>query len=154
MGGRLVYKVVLTTEISRQMDEAETALSARLKARTGVASDVQILNRSELNVDGIGYSNFFLFSEEWEGEEVYFQVHSDPLERVQTSVLAGPGSGQEQELPRLAFVDRLFTDFSLHEFAFIISPGKEELSGKEFFFSRPVDSSFPFILVPPPEAVA
>jgi hypothetical protein len=153
IGGRLCYKVIYTVEISRQMNEAEQALAESIQHETGIIAQVEVLERSEIDIDGIGYSNFFMFSGNVDGETVYYKVNSDPVDLFDHEIYAGqPGS--EENSPKMVLLDRLFSDFLLQQAGLPITPKVFVLPARNF---HSVDLSDIFPLsspTPPPESIA
>lgn len=153
IGGRLCYKVIYTVEISRQMNAAEQALAESIQAETGIIAHVEVLERSEIDIDGIGYSNFFMFSGNVDGETLYYKVNADPVDLFDHEIFAGQ-SGSEEKSPKTAFLDRLFSDFLLQRADLPITPKVFVLPARNFHsLVLPDISPLPFPS-PPPEAIA
>ena len=150
----MVYKVVYSVEVERQMDESEKAISEAVKSETGIEPHVEVLDRTELNIDGIGYSGFFLFSREIDGDSVYFEVDPDPVTIAEGEYLAGPGNDPEENTPTKAFIDRVFSDFTFSSLEYPLSPIHFDLPERNFSYFHPAEKhSFP-IPAPPPERLA
>ena len=153
IGGRLCYKVIYSVEISRQMNEAEMAVAESLMSETGIEAHVQILDRTEINIDGIGYSNFFLFSREMEGETVYYQLNSAPADLVDFELVLDPDGDAQERSPKMALLDRLFSDFTLYDSGLSITPKAVKLPARNFSTPGALEI-IPFHpLSPPPEAL-
>lgn len=146
----MVYRVVYTVEVKRQMSEAENAVSEAVRAETGIEAHVEILDRAEVNIDGIGYSGFFMFSREMDGNPVYFQF-TDPISLADSEFLAGPGSDPEEGTPRMIFFKWVFTDFTPHDLALAVSPRTIGLPERNFAIAPPVEKQESTCCTPPPE---
>lgn len=150
VGGRMVYRVVYTVEVKRQMNEAENAVSEAVRAETGIEAHVEIFDRAEVNIDGIGYSGFFMFSREMDGNPVYFQV-TDPVALEDGEFLAGPGSDPDENSPQMIFFKWVFTDFTPHHLILTVSPRTIGLPERNFAITPPAESREFTNHTPPPE---
>lgn len=94
------------------MSAVEKMVAARLLAETGLDMQVEILQRSEINVDGIAYSNTLRFSKDIEGETVIFRINPSPADRLNYQIAHDLPLQPNEQSPIVLHMDQLFPYFT------------------------------------------
>lgn len=111
LGSHLMYAV----EVAVQMDQPELELAEKIRAEAEVDVQVEILDDDRLEqLQQLGYSSPFIFSEEIDGEAVYYTIDQARTETVQLS-LSQARSPDPTQLPQ---GNKLLTSLLLSKFFF------------------------------------
>ena len=151
ISGRPGYRVLYAVEVKRQMNAIEHAIAQALLEETGFEVHVKVLDRSELSIDGIRYTNDLLFSKELEGKRVLFQVNYSSLELSNDEFYMEHPVVPEGQWPNILNLDRLFSDFTICKTALLINYSCPLAQERVFAYHGLFDCLHLRILTPPPE---
>ena len=110
IGGSYCLKVGYTIEIERNMNQTEVQIAESVKAQLGVEAQVRQLSADDIALQAKAYSSFFAFSEEVDGETVYYTLEKDAVDVVDASYQLGQPLDSRQLTPQTNW-ERLFAQF-------------------------------------------
>lgn len=111
VAGTICVEIMQSAVVEVPMDPLEKKLSEALKKEWGHQTYVNKVEKADLDIEQVGYSNFFLFSKELDGETHYYTVDQDRFVDVQLEKVLPPlEHSQEKDTPILPFKG-LFSPF-------------------------------------------
>ena len=120
VGGRVFINVVYTAKIESIMNEKESAIAQKMKARLGITAHIKIQEKEDLNViQGMGYGAPFLFSDEENGETSYYTVDAKSPHGMRHEYRVDQQPNQEDRSAPKTFSERFFSDFCFEEHALL-----------------------------------
>ena len=151
ISGSLCLRVVYAIEVESQMTDTEAKLATTIKEETGLETQVQILEEEQLNMDQVGYSNFFMFSKEMDGDTVYFKLNTDSVKLVEYEVNKHEQRNAGEDSDNGILFKRLFPQFTITETPQLFGDQISNHFHQNFSNKRLTDLFNRSILTPPPQ---
>jgi len=151
MAGQFVLKTVYSVEVAHQMDEREALLAEQLHQTNGLRTAIRILDEDEFNPNSIGYSNQFIFSEEIDGEKVWFTLVTDTVKVVAEQQVSNNTDKDTDH--KQALLERLFAKYTVAPLPGLIKEHTLLSAPQQFFIHQQAGLFSPAIPTPPPQLV-
>ncbi len=90
IGVHVCFKITTLIESTNIMNNTEQCIASSLELETGIKTEIQIIDVSEINTEKIGYSGTFIFSKTIDNQPVHYTIQTNTPTQQQEIIINNP----------------------------------------------------------------